>query len=302
MNSLVYILSPSYSGSTLLTCLLATHREIATVGELKATPLGNVADYSCSCGVPILACPFWESVGKSMSTRGHAFSAAVIDSHFRSSSWLVDRILHAGLRGPWFEAIRRAAIWILPPVRRRYRGVLERNLALIDSITEISGGRVFLDGSKDAIRLQYLRGAGFHDVKVLYLLRDGRGAAYSYMRHHDVAMERAAGEWVRAQRECDRAVRTFPAAACLRMRYEDLCREPAGTMDALYLFLRLDPQLGSLAYRAPEHHILGNSTRLRSTSVLRLDERWREGVTPADRAVFERIAGRLNRSYGYGSP
>ena len=44
MTDLVYILSPSYSGSTLLTFLLNTHPEIATIGELKAQALGNLGD------------------------------------------------------------------------------------------------------------------------------------------------------------------------------------------------------------------------------------------------------------------
>ena len=106
MNSLAYILCPSYSGSTLLTLLLATHRDIATIGELKATHLGDVAKYSCSCGVPILACPFWEEVGGVMKSHGHVFSPAAFDTHFRAQSWLVDKTLHAGIPRPRLLELR----------------------------------------------------------------------------------------------------------------------------------------------------------------------------------------------------
>ena len=41
MTDLVYILAASHSGSTLLAMLLSTHPEICTVGELKATNLGD---------------------------------------------------------------------------------------------------------------------------------------------------------------------------------------------------------------------------------------------------------------------
>ena len=42
---LLYILAPSYSGSTLLTYLLSQHDAIATVGELKATSRGDLDTY-----------------------------------------------------------------------------------------------------------------------------------------------------------------------------------------------------------------------------------------------------------------
>ncbi len=299
MKSLVYILCPSYSGSTLLTLLLATHRDIATIGELKATPLGDVTKYPCSCGVPIVSCPFWEEVGRAMATRGHVFSPSAFDTHFRARSWLADAVLRAGLRGSLFEAARRVAAGLLPAARHRFREVLARNIAMIDCVCEITGGRVFLDGSKDPIRLQYLRRSGFPEVRLLYLLRDGRGTAFSIMRHHEVPMEQAALEWVRDQLECDRAMAALPEAARLRIRYEDLCREPGRIMERIYRFLDLDPQLGSLTYHAADHHILGNSMRLHSLQTIRLDEGWREGLSPSELATFEDIGGRLNRAHGY---
>ncbi len=39
--------------------------------------------------------------------------------------------------------------------------------------------------------------------------------------------------------------------------------------------------------------------RMDSTSTIRLDERWRSHLTPADLKAFDDVAGDLNRSYGY---
>ena len=50
MTDLIYIMSPSFSGSTLLTFLMGAHPSVATVGELKATSLGDIDEYDCSCG------------------------------------------------------------------------------------------------------------------------------------------------------------------------------------------------------------------------------------------------------------
>ena len=56
---------------------------------------------------------------------------------------------------------------------------------------------------------------------------------------------------------------------------------------------------GARLPRSFEHHVIGNGMRLDTTSEIRLDERWRTALTPADLAVFEAEAGALNRQLGY---
>jgi len=103
MRRLVYILASSYSGSTLLTLLLANHPEISTIGELKASALGDVGKYVCSCGRPILECRFWKQVGAKMAAMGAEFRLEDFGTHFRASGPVCDRILRASLRGKVFE-------------------------------------------------------------------------------------------------------------------------------------------------------------------------------------------------------
>lgn len=298
MSDLAYILSPSYSGSTLLTCLMATHPDVATVGELKASPLGDVASYRCSCGNPILLCPFWDAVGRGMRQRGVAFSPTDFGTHFRSQHTFVDRVLHADLRNWAWETLRATALH-LPQVRRSYRAILERNRLLIEVILDIQKGKLFLDGSKDAIRLRYFRSVGFWNIKVIYLLRDGRGTTNSIARHHGLSIEAAAREWVRTQKECDRAAEALPSTDLIVLKYEDLCADPAKTMQSIYRFLGLDPHGGRLSYQASEHHIMGNAMRLHSFDSIRQDEKWKNALSANDLKVFQRVAGSLNRKYGY---
>ncbi len=57
---LIYILAASHSGSTLLSLLLGSHPEITTIGELKATSLGDPDQYRCShCLLLVLATVAW---------------------------------------------------------------------------------------------------------------------------------------------------------------------------------------------------------------------------------------------------
>jgi len=52
MMRLAYILAASHSGSTLLSMLLGSHPQIATIGEMKLSPGGirGLNCYHCSCG------------------------------------------------------------------------------------------------------------------------------------------------------------------------------------------------------------------------------------------------------------
>jgi len=299
MRDLIYIMAPSYTGSTLLTCLLATHPNIGTIGELKATSMGDIDKYVCSCGALIRECGFWRRVKEEMEGGDAHFTLDYFGTNFRADSFLCDHVIRAGVRGRLFEVARSFALRLLPGCERRLRNILQQNRLLIEVISDIQHGDVFLDGSKDPIRLKHLLSGGYWNVRVIYLIRDGRGATNSYMRHHDVPIETAAREWIYTSRECDLMLSRLEPRALLTVHYEELCQDPSGVLGRIYEFLGLEPGLGSINYQASKYHILGNAMRLKSTREIRLDEKWKRSLTHEDLEGFERIAGRINRSYGY---
>ena len=140
---LVYIMSPSYSGSTLLTLLLAGHPSICTVGELKATGMGNVDNYFCSCGNRIRQCAFWTRLVKNLADEGVALDLSDLGTHFQAKSFVADRLLRCSIRGGVFEVFRDTATRLLPGARERLQAVLQRNLILVKAIMKIQGGDVF---------------------------------------------------------------------------------------------------------------------------------------------------------------
>ena len=70
-------------------------------------------------------------------------------------------------------------------------------------------------------------------------------------------------------------------------------------MRRLLTFLDLDPDKVVLDFRSRQQHVIGNGMRLDTTSTIRLDERWKTHLTPDDLAVFDTVAGDLNRRLGY---
>lgn len=300
MTDFAYIMSPSYSGSTLLTFLLATHPKIATIGELKATSMGNIDEYTCSCGSRIRECGFWNDVIDMTRELDNRLDLANFGTHFRFGSRpIADRLIRARLRGGLHEFVREAVLRIIPGCRRAFLEIVEKNGVIADAAKRIQGGDVFLDGSKDAIRLKYLVASNRWRIKTVHLVRDGRGMANSLIRHQGGAMEEAALEWRKTTEECERMAARLPNGSCVRVLYEDLCRDPDGVLRSILGFLGLDADPANRDFLSAEHHILGNSMRLTSSSEIALDEKWKSALTPEDLATFDQVAGDLNRKYGY---
>lgn len=298
LPKLVYIMAPSYTGSTLLTYLLAMHPDITTIGELKASAMGDIDHYTCSCGALIRECGFWSKVINEAREQNIPFSLEDFGTHFRDKNYLHDRLLHAGVKNPVLEMARTLGFNLLPQCRKKRDSIVLQNWNLIEIIKAIQGGSVFLDGSKDPNRVKYFYSSGYWNIRIIYLIRDGRGATNSYMRHYNVNMETALYEWIHTHQECDR-IKKIIGRDCLTIHYEDLCRNPDDILARIFNFIGLDVGSISTDFRSVEHHILGNAMRMASTSGIRLDEKWKQSLTKDNLDIFQRKAGMMNHEYGY---
>ena len=134
---LVYILSASHSGSTLLAMLLNAHPDVCSVGELKATSLGDPEKYLCSCGARIRECSFWNDVSKSMSNKGIRFDITNAGTDLRhNASKYIKYILGPLHRGPVLELIRDIALSISPAWKKQLREIQSTNYMLMKCILE----------------------------------------------------------------------------------------------------------------------------------------------------------------------
>jgi hypothetical protein len=322
MLSLVYILACSHSGSTLLAMLLGAHPDLGTVGELKLTSLGNPDRYRCSCGQSIRQCPFWLRVAQAMSARGIPFDIGEAGTSITATRHAYLRLLLRPLiRGPVLEAVRDAGLALSPAWRKHFVATQERNQALIEVLRQLTGARIIVDSSKTGLRLKYLLRNPALDVRVLRLIRDGRAVALSGLDTPNFAdaadprlrfggfgerrgrtrysLAQAAQVWRRSNEEAEHLLQGLDPARWLQVRYEHLCRDPVEELARICRFLDLDAAKLRLDFRAAEQHVVGNGMRLDSTSQISLDERWRRHLAARDLRLFDRIAGDLNRAYGY---
>jgi len=294
---IVYLMGPAHSGTTLLSLLLSMNPDICTIGELKATSRGEIRSYKCSCGEYILECPFWVGVKQAADSQGIRFDLENFGTHFVGNGVMSDKLLYSSLRGPAYESVRDFFIGAIGKVEVFSDQVRNTNRALVEILMDRMGGCIFLDGSKDPIRLKYLSQIPEWDIKVIHMVRDGRATAYSYMKNYGITMERAAKEWRQTCSEFPNIERFIDPKSIYFTRYEDLCMDQSGVLIDIFKFLGVENDLSDSDFS--KQHILGNSMRLTADFNVKMDNRWKNALSSGDIDCFLRIAGDLNGRYGY---
>lgn len=298
----IFIAALSYSGSTLLSSLLSTHPQIATIGELTGVIKSeDVDEYRCSCGSRINECEFWHAVASRMSSKGFQFEPARFDTRYELGThpW-IRRLRTGSLRNSELEAIRSSVFRLWPGQIEGLRRIGARNQALVESILEVTGKTVFLDSSKHHMRIKYqLKYTGF-DVRVIHLVRDVRGVVNSTLKYSPkLSAQAAAQRWVNGNKNIERQLRLLPEDRSLRIRYEDLCQEVPQTLEILHRFCGVESGLFVEDFWSVPHHIIGNKMRLSNSSEIKLDERWKATLTDEQLSEIARVAETSGQLYGY---
>lgn len=279
-----------------------------SVGELvHLWERGLVGDERCGCGLTFHSCPFWSEVGTRAFGGWNALGPGVLDLKRR-----VDR--H-----------RFVPLMVAPRLSRTYAADLRRFsevlVRLYRGIADVSGADVVVDSSKSSSYLVLLRRLRDVDLRLVHLVRDARGVAYSAtkrVRRPEVVREvaymptshpaRSAAEWD-AYNLVFGAVRTSQVPS-LRLRYEDLLRDPRDGLRRVLVLAGKDlaglPGT-DLAFVGDTtvslgitHTISGNPMRFESGAVpFRLDEAWRTRLPRRHRVVVSALTWPLMRRYGY---
>ncbi|HEX6257188.1 MAG TPA: sulfotransferase [Euzebyales bacterium] len=304
-----YVCMPGspYTGSTLLGFLLNAHPACVSVGAATGlTPRVDVATYRCSCGEYFTQCHFWKAVAARTEELGapvNVYDTDYWNTHVRMSRrrWL-NGVLVRSLGTAPLTDVRDALLGCVGPVRRTLDTARRSTASLATAVLEITGTTVFIDTARDHQRPKYLAPTPGLDVRAIHLVRDPRGNVASIVRHTGVDVAAAARQWTHYNVEADRVRRFLPSDAWLHVRYEDLCADPRATLDRIARFIGVAPASGAFDLGAMEHHIIGNSMRLRGIDGIRHDERWREQLTSSDLDVIARLAGEASRRFGYDWP
>lgn len=298
----LFIAGAGRSGSTLLERMLGQVPGCCSVGELvHLWERGVFGDQRCGCGRTFRDCPFWTEVG-ARGFGGWDRLGDVPDLHRR-----VDR--HRYL--PLMLAPRLSRSY--DAERRRFSDVIVR---LYRGIADVCGARVVIDSSKSSSYLVLLRRIRDLDLRLVHLVRDARGVAYSAtkrVRRPEIAGRdaymptahpaRSAVEWD-AYNLLYGSVR-MTRIPSIRLRYEDLLADPRSSLRRVLDLSGIPAAdlgfVGSTEVTLePSHTISGNPMRFGSGVVpLRLDEEWRARLSRRHRIMVSAVSWPLMRRYGY---
>ena len=292
------------SGSTLLEKLLNELPETRSVGETLHLWERGIRDAErCGCGEEFADCPQWQAIGAA------AFGAwdrvdldDVIDLR-----WRIDR----SRRLPQiFDAIRRGT---QTPEQARYVEHLSKVLHAAAQLDD--GPTVLLESSKHLSTAALLATDPTLDVRVVHLVRDPRGVAYSWTK--TVARPEADGSMMPTYSPARTAMRWvtdnlgFEALHALgvpmeRVRYEDLLADPVGVLRRLTALADLPGTSfdfvdgAEVHVQEPMHSIAGNPMRFGGDRMtLRLDDAWRTKLPAKDRRTVTAMCAPLLKRYGY---
>ena len=158
------------SGSTLLERMLGQISGIVATGEVREIwQRGLKEDRPCGCGQRFRACDFWSAVGE--------------EAYGGWDQLDLERILQLrfSLDRPWSYPELGWELRTDQPHGRvaEYQNILH---GLYRAIADVSGADVIVDSSKIPTQGLLLSGISAIDLRVLHLVRDSRGVAFSWAK------------------------------------------------------------------------------------------------------------------------
>jgi hypothetical protein len=296
---LIYITSNGLSGSTLLDVLLGAHPQIWTLGEAMELPSeSRNPTLSCGCGQRFPACPYW---GPLLAADPALFSDDEIH-RFREHPGSGKVLRLTELRRAWLYGAgpqsNQDAIDGFGAVNSE---IAARCLVAAQAIKPTV--RVLVDASKDPYRLRWLALSGRFELHALHITKDPRAYIDSLTRNRErpnARTLRGCLRYVVQNRVIERICRRTPLASWAHLRYEDLAASPAETLQAVLARIGLESAgyLPRLDGHGKNHGIAGAVIRAGSGEI-RLNERWRDSLSPARQRLILGLTRGPARDYGY---
>jgi Sulfotransferase family len=297
------------SGSTLLDLMLGEFPGFVSVGELRFIwQRGLVENQRCGCGEPFRECPFWRTIGEEAFGGWNSLDANQLAGLERG----IDR--HRFI--PFL-----VAPWLWPRYRRRLTQYAEILAVLYGAVARATGGACIVDSTKDPPFAFILRHVPGLDLRVVHLVRDSRGVAFSWTKRIRKPEKTETVDYMNTYHPVEMGFRWMAYNFCfhvlsslgvprLSMRYERLVRIPRAEIERIASHLGVDlPDEGFRFLREDgvelgvHHTVSGNPMRFEQGSIhLRVDEDWRTQLKPLHRRLVSICTFPFLWFYGYLGP
>jgi len=289
----VYIGGAEHNGSTFLGLSLGNHPQIECVGELTSLAREGWLDhYPCACGTQISDCYFWSDVRTKWENlvNNEVRVLAELENSFDRNRHLPKLILEKFIHSKKFSTYS------------------ENIYALYQAIHQTSNNSIIVDTSKRFSRAFALSMVEGIDLRIIHLVRDARGVAYSWSKPKRPKQRTwfdSSLRWVVANIAFEFLRLVLSSQRVMCVRYESFIGNPIDTLNNIGKFIDVD--LKSLAVSLSKGHNLkkmhigiGNGF-LQGIKDIRLNTNitWPEMITPKEQRKIWRLTKPLMRHYGY---
>ncbi|XPS85772.1 uncharacterized protein Dvar_37900 [Desulfosarcina variabilis str. Montpellier] len=289
-----------YSGATLLAILLNNHSQLVCNGETFPFQYdeSNSDIYVCSCGKHMRLCDFYTQTTKSLKTDKGNWNndfrimpnisriptISKIVCSFNKHVWLRDLMLRTGL-----------------PLRKRLDNYLKAHQQFYKRAREYYGADCYIDGTKSIRRAELFLKYDNNTIKGIYLIRDGRGFCWSYLKNKKLSNDKlpeAAKSWNEYVEIMDIFMKRYSDVEILTVRYEDLCNEPKDTLCRICLLLGVNYEERMIG-NPMNHHLLGNRMRSNFDGNIIEDLSWKKKFSRSEIKYLNEAMSVYLKEYGY---
>lgn len=318
---LVYVIALGHSGSTLIDCILGTHPDFFSSGELrylnwqlertKACKATVQAQNICTCGDYFRNCKFWsrvfkrihEQTGYNIVESPRSFDTAYFKQFSDQNRGGFKRRLPDKIKGTvvrhWLEQgwpLKRIA-WIA----KQLPVWLSNNWLLYEFMSEVSGKPVIVDSTKHltiALLLQQYRP---QDVTILFVHRKVEGLVGSAKRwarkaNQTYSLSDVVQSYQKFQQRVDLYKKNISDLSYIEVNYEDFVAKHADFLEQMVskmdVCARYSRQTNSEFYIDPSllHIVAGNPMRYKGRQLVKYDDRWKTELTEMERTRLQNLS------------
>jgi len=306
MTRVVFLAGLGRSGTTLLERALAELPGVEALGEVNHLwHRSLVEDEPCGCGEAFSHCPYWQAVGnKAFGGWGNVDVAAV------------DQAQSKAMRLRQIVGLARGDVRLAPAAAL----IADHHRRVYDAASSVAGASVLVDSSKHPALAYILRHEPGIDLRVVHVVRDSRGVAYSWMKKIERPEGRSGGSerlmtryrpsasallWL-AHNSSTTMLRRLGTPVML-VRYESFVQEPRRALAAVAEFASLELDTNAFDFveddairLRPAHTASGNPLRFASGRLeIRPDEAWRSQLPLSKRLLVSALTYPQLAHYGF---
>jgi Sulfotransferase domain len=293
MGKVLYILSDSFSGSTLLDITCGTIPGVFSAGEIIHLPWELYRDKNednprpegwCSCLKKYSNCPVWlkildklnEKVGFNIYNEPYRFQIGFLPrkrlNRFEMpGERILQYLIHPLLQWKTTNRISNKII-----TSRHHNSVIN-SWILFDTISECLGITHVVDSTKDPVRLSTLHNARPNDVLPIVLIRDIRGVVHSNLKRKKDPLK-AARIYAKYYKDTLRTLK-LSNQRYLLIKYEDFVENPIKERKRIAAFVGKNDE-SPLEIDTHQHHLVGgNAMRYRGKMSIRSNEVWKKELS-----------------------